>query len=188
MGVEFDLSEFMNQNCLEIEQLCKKMVSKFDLREVSVTPEDMAQEGFLVLWRRKEQYDPQKGDYNRWASTVLYNAYIDVLRRAKRLNSKETHIDDIQDRLDRFPIIIEESYTSEVQMAQAIQCAIGKAWEAEKSRTVRIGLEGICNNLTGRQHDSLMKKYDITKTVLNACISRARQRLKPFLRREGIDV
>ena len=35
--------------------------------------------------------------------------------------------------------------------------------------------------------DSLMEKYDITKTVLNACISRAWQRLKPFLRREGID-
>ena len=71
--------------------------------------------------------------------------------------------------------------------AQAVKRAMQGAWKKEKSRTVRIGLKGIYNSLMDQPCDALIEKYGINRSQLNACVSRARQRLKPFLEKEGIE-
>ncbi len=46
--------------------------------------EDIAQEVLLTVWRRADQYDPQKSALSTWIFTIARNKRIDVARREKR--------------------------------------------------------------------------------------------------------
>ncbi len=43
--------------------------------------EDVVQEAFLSLWRRRERYDATRGDVRGWLLTMVHNMAIDKIRR-----------------------------------------------------------------------------------------------------------
>ena len=45
------------------------------------SPEDLAQEGELRLWKALDKYDPTKASLNTWAGWVVRNRYNDLLKR-----------------------------------------------------------------------------------------------------------
>lgn len=46
--------------------------------------EEMAQEAMLMVWRKAEQFDPQKASAGTWIFTIARNLYIDRKRKERR--------------------------------------------------------------------------------------------------------
>ena len=140
------------------------------------------QEGLLTLWEKKDTFDPSRGPFDRWASTVLYNRFIDIIRHDTFKKKTETHINDIADRLDEISLKRQVSDSSNPEVFFDFYVALAEAFRKEKSRSVRIGLAGIWNSFTGRfTSDELAESLGINKVLLNSCISRARARFRPYL-------
>lgn len=71
------------------------------------TAEDVAQEVFLVLWRRPESFDPDRGSMRTWLFTVARRRAIDAVRveeAARRRNNQDSrrHIEHVPDVGDSF--------------------------------------------------------------------------------------
>lgn len=46
-----------------------------------VAADELSQEVMLSVWRKADQFDPQKGQVSTWIFTIARNLYIDALRR-----------------------------------------------------------------------------------------------------------
>ena len=60
----------------------KAQAVRFGLTEDAA--EDVAQETLLSLWRRADQFDPERGTASAWVFAIAANARLDRLRRDKR--------------------------------------------------------------------------------------------------------
>lgn len=94
----------------------------------------------------------------------------------------ETRINDITDRLDEVSLKKQTCNSSAPEVFFDFHAALAKAFQNEKSRTVRIGLVGIWNSFTDIYTlDELAEILGVTRVMLNSCISRARSRFRPYL-------
>jgi len=60
--------------------------------------EDIVQDVFLTLWRRPEQYDPERGTGRAWLLTSVRNRSLDHLRR-RRCGRRREDVADLAERL-----------------------------------------------------------------------------------------
>ena len=179
----FDAGFYITENYEFLKDLISSMTSLINISATAaVEREDLVQEGLLTLWEKKDTFDPSRGPFDRWASTVLYNRFIDIIRHDTFKKKTETHINDIADRLDEVSLKRQVSDSSNPEVFFDFYVALAEAFQNEKSRSVRIGLAGIWNSFTGRfTSDELAESLGINKVLLNSCISRARARFRPYL-------
>lgn len=55
----------------------------FRLAQSSQLAEDLVQDIWLVVWQRARQYKPGRVQFEIWLHKILYNKFIDVVRRKK---------------------------------------------------------------------------------------------------------
>ena len=56
--------------------------------------QDVLQESFLKIWKRADQYDPQKARLFTWLLTICRNTAIDRLRATQKRAGREIQMDD----------------------------------------------------------------------------------------------
>lgn len=185
-AANFDAGAYITENCEELRRIIAGMTTLFNLSAtVFVEKEDLLQEGFLAIWRKKDKFDPEHGaDFEHWASTVVYNRFMDIIRHDAYRKKLETRIQDISERLEDLPPDLRSSNSMTMpEVQEDFFNALGMAFANERSRTVRIGLIGVWNAFTGQYTiEELSKKLNVDRVLLNSCISRARKRLQPYLK------
>src|SRR5512145_89063 len=58
----------------------------------AVSAESVVQDVFLTVWRKAEQFSPERGSLCTWLLTLTRNKAIDVLRRSAKTSTRHVSI------------------------------------------------------------------------------------------------
>jgi RNA polymerase sigma-70 factor (ECF subfamily) len=62
--------------------------------------EDVVQDAFLSLWRRRDRYDATRGQVRSWLLGIVHHSAIDKLRRSRVQERRSSSAEGIEDRLE----------------------------------------------------------------------------------------
>jgi RNA polymerase sigma-70 factor (ECF subfamily) len=65
-----------------------------------VLAEDVVQDAFLSLWRKRDRYDAARGQFRSWLLGIVHNSAIDKLRRGAVHERRRASAEGIEDRLE----------------------------------------------------------------------------------------
>jgi RNA polymerase sigma-70 factor, ECF subfamily len=63
-----------------------------------VTAEDISQEAFLSIWRRRLRYDASRGSVRTWVLGIVHNRTIDALRKGKVHERRREQFEGVEER------------------------------------------------------------------------------------------
>ena len=94
-----------------------------------------AQEAFLSLWRKLDDYDAARGELRGWLLRIVHNGAIDRLRRSRMQESRRASDEGIEDRLEapeRTDLEVEQR-----EQAQEVRTAL-EALPSEQRRVIEL--------------------------------------------------
>jgi RNA polymerase sigma-70 factor, ECF subfamily len=101
--------------------------------------EDIAQEGFLSIWRSRARYDPSRGSVRTWVLGIVHNRGIDALRRNLVHDRRRASAKGIEERFEAADETDVE--VARREDARTVRTALGTL-PAEQSRVIELAYYG----------------------------------------------
>jgi RNA polymerase sigma-70 factor (ECF subfamily) len=92
--------------------------------------EDVVQDAFLSLWRRRDRYDAARGQVRSWLLGIVHNSAIDRLRRSGVHERRRASAEGIEDRIEA-PERTDE-VVAQQEVATEVRGALGKLPEEQR--------------------------------------------------------
>lgn len=137
--------------------------------------EDIKQEGFLLLCKAAQTYNPERANLSTYASKVIYNG---LISHCRRVNRQEAHISPVSltDNPDRLDLQQSEQFKN--QLAQIELRNLLDAYAAKYTGITRLGIEALAMKANGIGITEIARLYQVPPSHIGAWISRAKQKLK----------
>ena len=113
--------------------------------------EEIVQEVFLRLWRKADQFQPERGPFGAWFMTIARHHLWDVLRRLHREPSLAAEVIDqlLMESATNAASVEEEAWSQEV--GEAVLCAL-QGLPAEQRRALVLAYFGGLSQSSIAQH------------------------------------
>lgn len=146
-----------------------------DERVVGLSYEDVRQEGYLLLCKAAQTYNPERAKLSTYASKVIYNG---LVSHCRRINNQQTHISLISltessDRMD-----LKKGEQLQNRIAQLELDNLLAAYAREYTGITRLGVEALIQKTNGMGVTEIAKLYRVPPSHIGAWISRAKNKLK----------
>lgn len=137
--------------------------------------EDIRQEGYLLLCKAAQTYDPERAKLSTYASKVIYNG---LISHCRRINKQESHISSISltENPDRLDLKQDEQFQNRI--AQIELDSLLAAYAEEYSGVTRLGIESLIMKANGMCIAEIARLYKVPPSHIGAWISRAKKQLK----------
>jgi len=150
--------------------------------------EDLAQEVFLRVFRAREGYTPE-AKFTTWLFRIATNQSLNALRdRAvrRRVRRLEATDEDAASPIDQVPDPdpeTAEERLAKAELASEVRAAVDALPESQRTAV-------LLNKYEGLSYEEIARTMELSVPAVKSLLTRARngvkERLSPFLQREGI--
>lgn len=146
--------------------------------------EDLTQEVFLKMYRNLASFDPTKGGFSTWLTTMTRNLLVDSYRRARMDRASES-LDDTYDGEDDGPTKAEkladkqpsqEKHVAGLELRAQIQMALAKVSPELREAVILRDLEDM-------DYKDIAEVLGVPQGTVKSRISRGRAELAKLLKR-----
>ena len=147
--------------------------------------QDVAIAVFESIFKGHESFDPAKGRFRSWLTTLCQRRVADFLRAHMRMAAKTTPIDsDIIEKLESDAAFAKHSIEEEEAFRNALLGTLLSALRSEVSpRTIRI-FEDV--KLNGKSPEEVAEELGVQRNVIDNTIFKAMKKLREISKREEI--